>query len=967
MLFDSSGAPKLLSRCLSSEEHLERLADGDAILLDNVVALASEEHGERLFGIQCVHCLHSPAVVSQAENRFSKVFPKSLESLTATLTLIKNKHFMGSEQPCPFQPALLREEFMLASKSTPDSDVRRRRALDEACYSVIQCLRLRDRQPHHSGILIDSGLEKTSRGQMEDKLRDSMRESNTRVPMRDSNMRDSNVRDSITRESPDAAAAKPRSSLPFTPLNAARDPSTAASRRAASSYFEMYPSSQAGERDVPSASPRHPSSETPYGLRSAAPYYEGPPQYAYAPSPRDPYGAVPPGTWQAAGGPHHAHHHAPVPMYDYPPFEYDGQGWSCPYCIRSALHLRSPGYFSRDPPSRDYVASHYASCQEYYYRTAQSSYYAPPPHYGGATPPYGAGPPPPSRGGTEWQTPDRGFAPSGYPSNPYSPHEPPDMYGHPPHMGGPPPPYYGPPYAPATAGLPNPTPSKHIPPMHAAVVEPPPLIKRSGSEEPPPMLDDGIMPEPQLDCLVQPEDKPLLTEYFYYLNQQLKPCRFKEADRKSRGGKRKDIQVGFGGIACRHCWGKHGARKFFWADVDRLANSFSEIPAHVMKCVGCPVPIKAKLADYKSRHPRQMSNLPRGWQKIFFRRMWRRIHDLDPQGSPPSQDAATPANEALTETVPTPSPGSLLLSMPEDKQWLSDLDCQVRTWIEVFKVVYRDRDRDLLEKASGEQVHENQVGLRCVFCANYANADERNASVQFPPSIDRIYESVRELQRLHFHKCPHMPASMKQKVAFDKSASSLSSILRRYYVISAKAHGMQMFDGGEGGIFSSLSAIDAVEGSSSGVVQVESPGGRGGDGTGGGGVGIGGRIKLEDHDDEQEQENNDNEQNDNDNEQEEDQYHEQEEDQYHEQKHDDMNVLHKQDEGNVCHNEVISPKQEYHDEHESELQQQEQSQQHQQEQSQQHQTKQIHLKNSLKRSASEEGFDEAQSPMNKKV
>lgn len=323
------------------------------------------------------------------------------------------------------------------------------------------------------------------------------------------------------------------------------------------------------------------------------------------------------------------------------------------------------------------------------------------------------------------------------------------------------------------------------------------------------------------DCLVQPEDKPLLTEYFYFLNQQLKPCKFKESDRKSRGGKRKSIKVGFGGIACRHCWGKHGARKFFWADVDRLANSFSEIPAHVMKCHSCPDFTKGKLADLKLCHPLQMSNLPRGWQKIFFRRMWRRIHDHETQQEPAAaaQDTASPtnANNPASEegaewpdnmlgfgSGSRPGPNNAaasksLLAMPEDKQWLSDLDCQIRTWIEVFKVT--DSEMGRIERATGEQLRLDQVGLRCVFCTDRAD----DMAIQFPPAIDRIYESVRELQRLHFHKCPNMPENLKKKVAFDKSASSLSSILRRYYVISAKAHGMRMYDHLESGICASNS------------------------------------------------------------------------------------------------------------------------------------------------------------------
>merc|ERR1712232_476824 len=68
------------------------------------------------------------------------------------------------------------------------------------------------------------------------------------------------------------------------------------------------------------------------------------------------------------------------------------------------------------------------------------------------------------------------------------------------------------------------------------------------------------------------------------------------------------------------------ARKFFWSDAGRLANSFSEIPGHVMMCRMVPQDVKQELAKLKKAHPEQMSRLPRGSQKVFIRRMWRRIH-----------------------------------------------------------------------------------------------------------------------------------------------------------------------------------------------------------------------------------------------------------------------------------------------------------------------------------------------------
>lgn len=95
-----------------------------------------------------------------------------------------------------------------------------------------------------------------------------------------------------------------------------------------------------------------------------------------------------------------------------------------------------------------------------------------------------------------------------------------------------------------------------------------------------------------------PEDKRLITDYFFYLMRQLQICFFAEDDRKAR--KRENVTLGFAGLQCRHCSGKASARKFFWSNVDRLANSFAEIPSHIM--VGAISPNVSLFCGLSSPH-----------------------------------------------------------------------------------------------------------------------------------------------------------------------------------------------------------------------------------------------------------------------------------------------------------------------------------------------------------------------------
>jgi len=362
--------------------------------------------------------------------------------------------------------------------------------------------------------------------------------------------------------------------------------------------------------------------------------------------------------------------------------------------------------------------------------------------------------------------------------------------------------------------------------------------------------------------LIDGSDADLLTDYFFHVMQQLVVCRFSEKDRKTRGGKRENVNIGYGGLQCIHCIEATSARKFFWSTVDRLANSFAEIPSHVLKCKHCPDDAKDALLALKGRHPDQMQMLPRGSQKVFFRRMWRRLHDgdseaaipvrdrrsssmsetgMDPPPSAPrprvssstsengidpppsalrprisaaeaalkSPEIAAPAAATLLaksmepekeaqegSDVPRQEREIVLLAIPEDKDWLSDMDCFVRNNIEVFSSRYTDVESAAVDRKYPIKI--GQVGIRCVHCAK-TSGGARDAAVSYPYSISGIFESVREFQRMHLDSCQNVPRDLKE--ASDKlgsGATSLRSVLTKYYVQAAGALGL--FDAQGGGI-----------------------------------------------------------------------------------------------------------------------------------------------------------------------
>jgi hypothetical protein len=126
--------------------------------------------------------------------------------------------------------------------------------------------------------------------------------------------------------------------------------------------------------------------------------------------------------------------------------------------------------------------------------------------------------------------------------------------------------------------------------------------------------------------VVEPEDKDLVTDYLYLLLNQMQVCYFADEDRTGSRSKVKTFDIGFPGLECKHCSGKAGFGRYFPSSVDglALANSDRNIFNHLMKCRKCPASIQEKLSEYQGTG--ESNKNKRGSRKIFFQRVWDRIH-----------------------------------------------------------------------------------------------------------------------------------------------------------------------------------------------------------------------------------------------------------------------------------------------------------------------------------------------------
>lgn len=130
--------------------------------------------------------------------------------------------------------------------------------------------------------------------------------------------------------------------------------------------------------------------------------------------------------------------------------------------------------------------------------------------------------------------------------------------------------------------------------------------------------------------VVGEEDRELVTPHLFLLLEQMQTCHFTEEDRTGGRSKIKNNDIGFPGMQCKHCEGKAGFGRYFptSANALALANSDRNIYNHIKKCRRCPMHVKSELHRL-SQEVSQKSKNRRGLRKMFFNRVWGRIHHDD--------------------------------------------------------------------------------------------------------------------------------------------------------------------------------------------------------------------------------------------------------------------------------------------------------------------------------------------------
>lgn len=138
---------------------------------------------------------------------------------------------------------------------------------------------------------------------------------------------------------------------------------------------------------------------------------------------------------------------------------------------------------------------------------------------------------------------------------------------------------------------------------------------------------------PYHGAIISDMDRSLATKFSFAVLYEIESCSFESRDRT---GKRRGLDIGFRGLACRHCQGftrKIGGRLFPSTIKTMSDTQKTLIPLynHLIKCPAVPDSTKENLRSLKEVHESERKGKSYGSQKALFTEVWRRLHGTVPK------------------------------------------------------------------------------------------------------------------------------------------------------------------------------------------------------------------------------------------------------------------------------------------------------------------------------------------------
>mmetsp|Transcript_21118 Transcript_21118/g.42281 ORF Transcript_21118/g.42281 Transcript_21118/m.42281 type:complete len:1122 (+) Transcript_21118:118-3483(+) len=336
--------------------------------------------------------------------------------------------------------------------------------------------------------------------------------------------------------------------------------------------------------------------------------------------------------------------------------------------------------------------------------------------------------------------------------------------------------------------------------------------------------------------LSMPEDRHCLSETLAIIRNNVEVFTATEADINAPApGRKRPIQLGQVGLRCVYCRMCRTGNRIkratcFPSSMRRIYRAVIDMKLdHFKHCPYVPPGLKQRLdqlsqgttrstgmtVQYFIRSAMELGMMDIGNDGVFInlKRVGKVYDDSEinnyckpikvkraaPHPAPKPRAQARALQVASMPTNEKRFHGKVVLSLPEDENFLSPLRCFLRQQVCVFSATETDI---AIRTPTTFTVQLGQVGVGCVHCLAVAPKERSNRAVCFPFSIGRIYQSVADIQRFHLGECRMMPPAARSKFLQLQSESAKGSrglATRTYWIDAAKKIGLK--DGTSGMYF----------------------------------------------------------------------------------------------------------------------------------------------------------------------
>lgn len=196
--------------------------------------------------------------------------------------------------------------------------------------------------------------------------------------------------------------------------------------------------------------------------------------------------------------------------------------------------------------------------------------------------------------------------------------------------------------------------------------------------------------------LVSSQDRDLVPDCLFVAMAQMKACRLQPTDRV---GCYKSREIGFIGMCCKHCGGQPGFGRYYPNSVRSLAQTTTSqtILKHIgSKCQLCPPEIRSAILELQ-RHQAIRDGFPSGRprygsRKIFFQRIWERLHGEDVIKTMDAEQALATTQEGRNLMTFAPKQQPKVISSDTSVDSLESDDEVARANAHVISVAKRSRE-----------------------------------------------------------------------------------------------------------------------------------------------------------------------------------------------------------------------------------------------------------------------------------